>query len=103
MWDVGMKVVCVDDSPCRLSGQCTGLVLDKIYVITRIIKARDSDKIGFAINGVRDDIGKIFTKPNGVKVESIGFHPDRFRKVLPDKHEGCSEAFKQLIKGTVDA
>lgn len=97
LWQVGDKAVCVDASK-RTPNGCNHhnrLVEDKIYHVTAVIRqqkwACGRVDHGIVLREVLSD------NPDG------SYIADRFRPVLPDKHEGATDAEFLVLMGKVKA
>jgi hypothetical protein len=94
-WAVGDLAECLDNTPApheRLAGR---LEVGRIYRVKRCGIPKGEDFFCLAFQD-------ILTKPG----RGAAFNANRFRKVLPPKHEDCEPEFVDLlnrIKRKVDA
>jgi hypothetical protein len=90
-WQVGDLALCVDAGPRiyrgGISGAGDGLLREgRVYHVTASI--------------VRDDEWGVVPSLKFAGLSHPGFDQDRFRKILPDKHESCEPEFVTLLKRT---
>jgi hypothetical protein len=89
-WQPGDRALCVDDSPCRLTGT-KWLTSGAVYIV---------EHIGF---GDHSDTLVIAGDPSQDRCwcgQRAGWSCDRFRKIRPDEHGACEPEFVKLLKRT---
>jgi hypothetical protein len=86
-WAVGDLVVCVDDVPQAGDRVRSGLVRGRTYTVSGLFYEGPGDRCSVGLTLVE------LMPPPG----RFAFCSDRFRKILPDKHEACETEFVTLL------
>jgi hypothetical protein len=86
-WAVGDLAVCVDAAPRSYRTDSGGsLAVGNIYTVEAVFFGAFSRHQMLGIMGFPWE------------PEWVGWDADRFRKILPDKHEACESEFVDLLK-----
>lgn len=83
--NVGDKVVCVDDSPCKICGVISDLIVNRVYVVQKITQHKCIVVVGIAMKACH-----ISNDGN-----DWGYVPERFRKLDELKEETRQRQLKE--------
>lgn len=99
MFDIGQKVVCIDDTPRNPSQKRPGIVVPKkgvTYTIRDIYESVSSPgKIGLILEEIKNPVNDKWGK-------ELGFNADRFKPLISPESEAFADAVLKKITKQIE-